>query len=886
VRLPTGGWVDRSHPVRFTFDRVPMEALAGDTLASALLSNGIIGGFRSPILGRPRGVMTAGPEEPNAFVELTTPRFDVTVPSTMVNLVDGLSARALPGVGRLPDPAAGAERTRASHRYVHVESLVVGGGVAGLRAALDAAGKGDRVLLADERAWLGGLCGPSETVDDLPAWSWAEDAVGALSGAADVTLLSDAPVLGLYDAGYAVIHERGEDVLWHVRARQVVLATGAHERPIAFGANDLPGVMLAGAVAAYVERFAVCPWRRAAVLTTNDTGYRTARVLRAAGVEVSAVDVRPYPADPATTSDDLTVHRDCSIASASGDGRVQRVHLTDGRTLEVDLVAVSGGWNPAAQLWRAVGGTLRYEATVAAFVPDHGPAWISVTGRAAGNGLPVCEPHWITPADQYAEHFVDLQRDQTVADVAVALDSGLRSVEHVKRATYIGTAADQGRVSGVLAAEVVNHLLGADPGAQGPTSARPPWSPVSFHVLGGPYVGDLFDPVRVTPIHPWHEAHGAAFENVGQWSRAWYFAEDGESMGDAALRECAAVRTGVGMMDASTLGKIEVVGPDAGMFLDRMYTNRMSTLRPGRIRYGIMLGLDGMVFDDGVAMRLAEDRYLVTTTTGGAARVLDRFEEWLQTEWPDLRVYCTSVTEQWATIAVAGPRARDVVAAAGTDVDLSRDAFPFMAWRDGAVARMDARLARVSFSGELAYEVNVAGTDALRMWETLFEAGSAFGITPYGTEAMHVLRAEKAFPIVGQDTDGTVTPDDLGMSWIVDMAEGDFIGRRSLRRPDTARAGRRQLVALLPEEPDELIPEGAQVVASGHARATPPVPSLGHVTSSYRSATLGRTFALALVADGRSRVGTSLCARWPRGVLPATVADPVLYDPERKRRDG
>jgi sarcosine oxidase subunit alpha len=880
--------VDRDRPLRFTFDGAPMEGFAGDTLASALLANGVVGGFRSPIRGRPRGVMSAGPEESNAFVELSSPRFDVTAPATMVNLVDELSARSLPGVGRLPHPEATTrDAPGVSHRHVHVETLVVGGGVAGLRAAVDAAGRGDRVLLADERAWLGGLCGRSETVGERPAWTWVDEATTGLSGAADVTLLRDAAVLGLYEAGYAVIHEQTANTLWHVRARRVVLATGALERPVAFAANDLPGVMLAGAVATYVERFAVCPWSRAAVLTTNDSAYRTARVLRAAGVEVGVIDVRPAASDAAAAaSDDLPVHRGCSIGSASGDGRVDAVLLTDGRTLEVDLVAVSGGWNASAQLWRAIGGTLRYEPSLAAFVPDQGPAWISVTGWAAGEGLAAGEPHWITPADGYSEQFVDLQRDQTVADIEDTLATGLRSVEHIKRATYIGTAADQGRVSGVLAAEVVNHLLGADPGAQGPTSARPPWSPASFRALAGPYVGERFDPVRVTPIHPWHQAHGAAFENVGQWSRAWYFARGGESMEGTVHRECASVRTGVGMMDASTLGKIEVVGPDAGQFLDRMYTNRMSTLRPGRIRYGIMLGLDGMVFDDGVAMRLADDRYLVTTTTGGAARVLDRFEEWLQTEWPDLRVYCTSVTEQWATIAVAGPRARDVVSAAGTDVDLSREAFPSMAWRDGTVAGIDARLARVSFSGELAYEVNIVGTDGLRMWEALFEAGSTLGITPYGTEAMHVLRAEKAFPIVGQDTDGTVTPDDLGMSWIVDMDKGDFIGRRSLRRPDTTRAGRRQLVALLPEDPGELIPEGSQVVDAELARAAPPVPSLGHVTSSYPSAALGRTFALALVAAGRSRIGGRLCARWPAGALPATVADAVVYDPEGRRRDG
>jgi sarcosine oxidase subunit alpha len=509
-------------------------------------------------------------------------------------------------------------------------------------------------------------------------------------------------------------------------------------------------------------------------------------------------------------------------------------------------------------------------------------------GEAAGDGLPASMPYWLVPSDDTSEHFVDLQRDQTVADVAAALDGGLRSVEHIKRVTYIGTAVDQGRTSGALTAEIVNQLSGAGPGAQGPSGARPPWTPVSFRALAGPYASELFDPSRVTPIHPWHVANGAMFENVGQWLRPWYFqAGADEPMEAAVLRECAAVRTGVGMMDASTLGKIDVVGPDAPAFLDRMYTNAMSTLGVGRIRYGLMLGLDGMAFDDGVAMRLAEDRYLVTTTTGGAARVLDRFEEWLQTEWPTLRVYCTSVTEQWATIAVAGPRTREVLRAAGTDVDVSNDAFPFMTWRDGHVAGIPARLARVSFSGELAIEVNVAGTDGLRAWEALVTAGAPFGLTPYGTEAMHVLRAEKGFVIVGQDTDGTQTPDDLGMSWIVNTKKGDFIGRRSLRRADVTRPGRKELVGLLPTDPAAVIIEGAQVVSAEHADAAPPVPMLGHVTSSYRSAALGRTFALALVADGRARLGHVVVARSVGAdPIPATVTEPVFYDQEGARRDG
>ena len=547
---------------------------------------------------------------------------------------------------------------------------------------------------------------------------------------------------------------------------------------------------------------------------------------------------------------------------------------------EDGALLVAGGWTPNLTLWRAIGGSVRYDDDLACFLPDEGPAWLEVVGSAAGQDLPRSASVWFLDGDR-SSSFVDLQRDQTVADIEAALEAGLTSVEHVKRATYIGTAIDQGRTSGVLTAAIVNQLLGAGPDAQGPTSARPPTVPVSYATIAGPDRGDLLDPIRRTRIHPWHEARGAVFEDVGQWKRPRYFPREGEDMDAAVARECVAVRTTAGVLDASTLGKIEVVGPDAAAFLDRMYTNRMSTLAVGSIRYGFLLGLDGMVADDGVAMRVAEDRYFVTTTTGNAAMVLDRFEEWLQTEWPELRVYCTSVTEQWADVAIAGPKARDVLTALGTDIDLSTDAFPFMTFRDGTVAGIPARVARVSFTGELSYEVLVDGRRALELWEAVIGAGEPFGIAPYGTEAMHVLRAEKGFVIVGQDTDGTVTPGDLGMGWIVRKDDSDFIGKRSLRRADTARQGRKQLVGLLS---DELLPEGAQLVEEDTGRI--PMTMIGHVTSSYRSPTLDRPIALAMVERGRERTGQTVFAPLQDQTIAAEIASPVFVDPEGTRHDG
>ena len=848
-RLPEGGtWVDRSKPITLRFDGAGYEGFEGDTLASALLANGVVGGFRSPIQARPRGILSAGIEEPNALVAVREPWVDLIVPATVVPVVDGLVAEPRAGVSNLADDGA---PTHARHRHRHVETLVVGAGAAGRAAASRAAGKGDRVLLVDER----------HVLDDPPTGP-------------DVTAMPNATALGVYDDGYMVVHQRVRpmDTIWHIRAANVVLATGALERPIAFAGNDLPGVMLAGAAVAYVERFGVAPGDRAVVFATNEWGLAAAEILHRAGVEVArTVDARNGEA----------------VTEARGDAGVEEVAVRNGDgTIEVvdaDLLVISGGWNPDLTLWRSIGGGLRYRDTSACFVPDGGPSWLSVTGAAAGD-LPASVSVPFVEEGDDALKFVDLQRDQTVADIAVTLESGLRSVEHVKRATYIGTAVDQGRTSGVLAAEIVNAMLGEGRGAQGPSNARPPSAPVPFVALAGPYGGDLLDPIRTTPIHPWHVERGAVFEDVGQWKRPWYFPLDGESMEQAVERECLAVRDAVGAMDASTLGKIEVVGVDAPAFLDRMYTNRMSNLKVGGIRYGLMLGLDGMVLDDGVAMRLAEDRYLVTTTTGGAATVLDRFEEWLQTEWPELRVWCTSVTEQWAVIAVNGPRARDVVSATGTDVDLSREAFPFMTFRDGSVAGVPARLARVSFSGELAYELHVAGGHGLEVWEAVMAAGEPLGIEPYGTEAMHVLRAEKGYVIVGQDTDGSVTPADLGMDWIVNPSKGDFVGRRSLRRGDTARSDRKHLVGLLPVTTDAQLPEGAQIVLEDTGRI--PMPLAGHVTSSYRSPALERSFALAMVAGGHELHGRTVYAPLPEGTIACTVTSPILYDPEGERRDG
>jgi len=885
VRLPRGGRIDRGQVLSFTLDGVRRTGFRGDTLASALVADGALRVGDSLYRGRARGILTADAGEPNAFVEVAG--LDAMRPTTTVELVDGLRARTLSGKGRL-DPAAPGGGATFDKAYRHSEVAVVGGGPAGIRAALEASADGARVVLVADDTELGGslLCGRDHADD-----AWLAEATADLAARDDVTILTRTSAIGLYDHGYLVAHERRShrhERLWHVRARRVVLATGAQQRPLVLAGNDRPGVMLAGAVRTYLNRYAAVPGERVVVATTDDSGYETALDLVAAGVAVPLVaDARrrPPPALVALLTDlGVDVVAGALPAATHGDPALTAVEL-DGRTVACDVLAVSGGWNPDLALFAQAGGTLRWDDRRAAFVPDVAPAGVTCVGGASGVVPPgVFVPYVAGAGDPatWTEHFLDLQRDATLADVHRAQGAGLRSVEHVKRYTTIGTGSEQGRTSGVNAAGVLAAALGlASPAELGMTGFRPPAVPVSFAAFAGRDVGHLADPVRRTAIHDRHVAAGAVFEDVGQWKRPRFYPRPGEDMAAAVHRECTAARTGVAMMDVSTLGRIEVVGRDAPEFLNRMYTNAFAKLAVGAARYGVMCTADGMVLDDGVVIRLADDRYHLTTTTGNAATVLAWLEEWLQTEWPELDVALTSVTERISTVAVVGPRSRDVVARLAPQLDCGNAAFGFMTFHETVLADgVPARVARISFSGELAFEVSVASWYGTALWDAVADAGRDLGITPYGTETMHVLRAEKAYPIVGQDTDGTVTPIDLGMAWVVSKRK-DFVGRRSLRRADTARPDRKQLVALLPADPEALLPEGAQLVADDDPRRM-----VGHVTSSYRSAALGRTFALALVESGRGRVGGTLLAPLAEPPIRATVHEAVLVDPEGARRDG
>ena len=999
-RLAEGGRIDRDQRHGFSFNGQRYHGYGGDTLASALLANGIRLVGRSFKFHRPRGIFSAGSEEPNALIQLGSgARTEPNLRATQVELYDGLEAasvncwpslefdvgvingwasRLLPagfyyktfmwpaslwltyehvirhaaGLGRAPEAK---DPDRYDSRHVHCDVLVAGAGPAGLAAALAAGRAGARVVLADEQSEMGGaLLGQRDEIGGAPAVDWVAGALAELAAMADVTLLPRATVFGYYDHNYLGIAERVTDHigpaappelprqrLWKVRARQVVLATGAIERPLVFANNDRPGIMLAGSAQTYANRYGVRPGERAVIVTNNDSAYRAALDLADAGVTVAALaDLRPLSEGPlaAQVRDrGIEVLAGRAVVDTAGGrglravevGQIDdraRIVLGSPRRIPCDLLCVSGGWNPAVHLYSQSGGKVRFDAERACFVPGEsvqaersagacnasfglgdclaeGFAAGAGAARAAGYrrakvpkpparlgtkaedaGTPI-RAVWQVPATAKREHgdkhFVDIQNDVTAADVALAAREGYQSVEHLKRYTTTGMGTDQGKTSNVNALAILAHATGAEVGAAGTTTFRPPYTPVGYGMLGGRNVGPLFDPVRKTAMHQWHAEAGAVFEDVGQWKRPWYYPRPGESMADAVNRECLAVRGGLGIMDASTLGKIDIQGRDALSFLNRVYTNAWDSLAVGRCRYGLMLGDDGMVFDDGVTSRLAEHHYLMTTTTGGAARVLAWLEEWSQTEWPKLNVHFTSVTTQWSVASIQGPHARALMAELCHDIDLAREAFPFMSWRDGTVAGIPARVFRVSFSGELAYEINVASSYAMALWQALMTAGAKYHITPYGTEAMHILRAEKGFVVVGHDTDGTVTPQDLGMDWIVSKKKPDFIGKRAHSRPDTLRADRKQLVGLLTENPETVVPEGSQIVSAVWPK--PPMPMEGFVTSSYWSAALGHSIAMALLEGGHRRHGETVNISLTDRVVRAEVTRPQFYDLEGEK---
>ncbi len=994
-RLATGGRINRAIALSFTFNGKTYSGFQGDTLASALLANGVHFVARSWKYHRPRGIVTADVAEPNAIVQLETGAY--TVPNaraTEIELYQGLVAtsvnakpsiendrmavnqkiaRFIPagfyyktfmwprkfwpkyeevirdaaGLGKAPEHL---DADRYDKCFAHCDVLVVGGGPSGLAAAHAAGSSGARVILVDDQPELGGsLLSTRADIDGAPGLKWAQRIEAELRAMPEVKILSRSTAFGYQDHNLVTVTQRltehlpvsmrkskgTRELMWKVRAKRVILATGAQERPIVFGNNDLPGVMLASAVSAYINRFAVLPGRNAVVFTNNDTGYQCALELKASGAQVTVVDPRLIDEKGVLQAQarkyGVKVLNGSVVTAARGKLRVASVEISAfsaGKVgvkqteLTCDLLAMSGGWSPILHLFAQSGGKAHWHDEKLCFVPGKAMQAESSVGGCAGEftlarsirfavdagvdaaraaGLIVARPNpvqvteiseapvmplWLVGGREMAtrgpKQFIDYQNDVSAADIFLAAREGFESVEHVKRYTAMGFGTDQGKLGNINGMAILAQALNKTIPETGTTTFRPNYTPVTFGTFAGRELGEFLDPVRKTAVHEWHVENGAEFEDVGNWKRPWYYPKKGEDMHAAVARESLATRTSVGILDASTLGKIDIQGPDAAKLLNWVYTNPWSKLEVGKCRYGLMLDENGMIFDDGVTVRLADQHYMMTTTTGGAARVLTWLERWLQTEWPDMRVRLASVTDHWATFAVVGPNSRKVLQKVCRDIDFANAAFPFMSYREGTVAGAASRIMRISFSGELAYEVNVPANVGRAVWEALMAAGAEFDITPYGTETMHVLRAEKGYIIVGQDTDGSMTPYDLGMGGLVAKSK-DFLGKRSLTRSDTSKPNRKQLVGLLTEDASLVVPEGSQIVAGAFSGNTAPM--LGHVTSSYFSPILKRSIAMAVIKGGLDKIGESVMIPLANGKqMSAKITSSVFYDSEGARQ--
>lgn len=993
MRLGHGGLIDRSRPLTFRFDGTAIAGFEGDTIASALLASGrrlVARGFK---YHRPRGILSAGVEEPNAILRVGEDAIaEPNVRATMVALSDGMVARsqnAWPSVALdlgagielfsrflgagfyyktflwpprawrfyeklirraagLGPPPEGADPRRHESRHAHCDVLVIGGGPAGLAAATAAAACGARVVLCEQDRLLGGqLCFETATIGDSAAWEWASRTASRLAAAENVDVLANTTAFARHDGNLVLLEETLSPNpgtagglparrLWKLRAKTIVLASGAIEKPLVFPGNDRPAIMLASAARAYIRRFAVRPGRRAVIVTNNDSAYATIGDLAHAGIEIAAVvDLRGATDRAARRCAEAGARYlpDSRIAATHGRRGVKAVDVVaargDGgarRRISCDLLCMSGGWSPTVHLYAQHRGALHYDNRLAALVPDNRSDPVFVAGAASGDfaladciaqgrgaGLsaaaacgfdraPTTPPatvmagEWLcrdasatTPTELLLaarqKSFVDFQNDVTVSDLALACREGFASIEHVKRYTTLGMGTDQGKTSNANAIAIVAELTGAPASDIQHTTFRPPYVPVSLGAIAAEATGQRLAPTRRSAFHDASASDDVTVVTSGDWLYPRYYARSGETMARAVDREVLNTRRRVGMVDMSTLGKADVQGRDALTFLERVYCNNLSRVAVGKLRYSLMLREDGIVLDDGTVSRLGEHHYLLTMTTANSWRVWLHLEKLRQAHWPELDVKLASVTDHWASLAIAGPEARNLLSRLEPDFDIANDAFPFASVREGRVAGLPARVFRVSFCGELGYEINVPAGYAEMLWRGLREQGRDLGLAPYGLEALDVMRIEKGHVSAGTEIDGRTTPGDLGMDRMVSGTK-DFIGRALLDRPALSADGRRQFVGLVPADGATPIPLGAQITRAPWRGK--PQSTMGHVTAAITSPTLGHPVALALIEDGHSRMGEKVWAVSPvaRSSVEAVIARPAFYDPEGERLHG
>ena len=994
LRVKASNFIDETTKISFKFNGKTYYGFKGDTLASALISNNVHLVGRSFKYHRPRGIMTAGSEEPNAIVQLGSDNAltEPNVRTTEVEIYEGLEASSqncwpsvnfdIGGINNILSPflpagfyyktfmwpasfwekyeyfirkSAGLGKSPTKpdpdiydHKYTHCDVLIIGAGISGIIAAKIAAKNNLKTLLLEEKNEIGGSTIYQNSdffkIQNKKSSDWLKNEINEIKKLSNLEIKTRTSVAAFHDYNYLLARENLTDHLnkeekknkirqrlLKIRAKNVIIATGSIERPLIFNNNDRPGIMLSSAVKKYADYYGVVCGKKNVLFTNNDSAYESAISLNKKGLNVeSIIDIREKSDSELVKEVEkigIKIYWSHTVVDTHGYKRLKEITIMplskDSKSviekkinIKCDCLAIAGGWTPAVHLFTQSGGKLKFREEDQVFLPNISQSKQISIGSCNGDfklneiiknlllnvknfleienteydSLKIECPSdnvkkniWLLPSDKVigkTKPFVDFQNDATAKDIKLALREGFRSIEHVKRYTTTGMGTDQGKLGNMHALGIVADTAGVKMGELGTTTFRPPYTPLTFGTIVGRNVGEFFDIFRKTPMHEWHEKNHAEFENVGQWKRAWYYPINNETMEEAVQRESKAARESAGILDASTLGKIDIQGTDVSEFLNRVYTNAWSKLAIGKCRYGLMLNEDGMVYDDGVTTRLDENHYIMTTTTGGAANVMGKLEDFLQTEWPELDVFLTSVTDHFATISVCGPNSRKILNKIIPDLDLSDENFPHMSFKNSRIGKIKCRVMRISFTGEHSYEINIQANYGKSVWEKCMEAGKEFNITPYGTEAMHLLRAEKGFIITGQDTDGTMTPIDLQMDWIVSKKKYDFIGKRSLYRSDTIRKDRKQLVGLITEDPKEVLEEGAQILSEINKK---PVEMLGHVTSSYYSPNLNKSIALAVVKSGKQMMGQKLFVPMENKTINVTVTDSVFFDKENKR---